>query len=790
MMISINKNWRFYLGDAPEAFQRDFDDKSWRAVTLPHDWSVEGPFSKEYSSGTGYLQGGTAWYRGRFFVPEKLKGKKLWVVFDGVYKNSQVWCNSYYLGKRASGYATFRYDLTDFIKFGEENVLSVKVAHEDISDSRWFTGSGIYRKVSLDIQDPLYFDEYGIIFGAKMQNNRTASITVKNHVVNETEEEASFTVVNCLMDQKEPLLRMELAMRLAPREKAVVVTKGILKNPKLWSADSPELYRLKSHIETDTGSYNEQVSKVGICEMRFDADEGFFVGGKSEKLRGVCVHHDAGCLGAAVHPNVWRRRLQKLKAMGCNAIRMSHNPHMPELYDLCDEMGFYVIDEAFDEWEGCKNKWTLGHNVYPPKHQGYAEDFPQWYEEDLRMLVRRGRNHPSILMWSIGNEIDYPNDPYCHPRFDTMTGNNDKNKPQSEKQYNPGKPNMQRLSKIAEKLAKIVRDEDETRPVTAAAAFPELSTYLGFIDPLDVVGYNYKEEFYAEDHKRFPDKPFLGSECVKSFAAWKAVRDNTYISGQFLWTGIDFLGEAYGWPVHGSGAGHLTLAGYEKSEYWYRQALWSENPVCNLVTARVNDGSMQTYEYDGRFERMWNYAGGEEVEVRCFTNNGVAELFMNGKSCGEKHTDDETGFCSWIVLYEAGEIRAVGVRAECKLETTGAPVALQLSCFEDDITADGESIAQIEIRVVDNAGRVVPTDSSMLYPTVEGAELIGIENGDLSDNLAYSERYRRAYRGRAILYIRSKKAGTATVRVRADFLKEAVFSIEMIDSKESDTLID
>lgn len=779
MVISINKNWRFHLGDEPEAFQTDYEDKGWRAVTLPHDWSVEGPFSKEYSSGTGYLQGGTAWYRGRFFVPEELRGKKIWVVFDGVYKNSQVWCNSYYLGKRAFGYATFRYDLTELIKFGEENILSVKVTHEDISDSRWFTGSGIYRKVTLDIQDALYFDEYGVVFGTELKDGRAASVTVKNHVVNETDQEAHIRVVNCLVDRDETVLQMETSVQLAPGEKGLVTAEGILENPRLWSADSPALYRLKSHIETDAGMFSEQENTVGIREMRFDADKGFFINGKNEKLKGVCVHHDAGCLGAAVHKNIWTRRLQKLKAMGCNAIRMSHNPHMPELYDLCDEMGFYVIDEAFDEWEGCKNKWSTGHNVYPPKHQGYAEDFPQWHEADLRTLVRRGRNHPSILMWSIGNEIDYPNDPYCHPSFDTMTGNNDKNKPQNEKQYNPGKPNMQRLSKIAEKLAEIVREEDATRPVTAAAAFPELSTYLGFIDPLDVVGYNYKEQFYAEDHKRFPDKPFLGSENGKSFEAWKAVRDNDYISGQFLWTGIDFLGEAYGWPVHGSSAGHLTLAGFEKTEYWYRQALWSETPVCNLVTARVNDGSMQAYEYDGSFERIWNYADSEEVEVRCFTNTGSAELYLNGRSLGEKHTDIETGFCSWTVPYEAGELCVKGKGAECSLETTGAPVALRLNSFEESLAADGESVAQIEIFVVDGAGRVVPADASMLYPTVEGAELLGIENGDLADNLAYSEKYRRAYRGRAILYIRANEEGIATVKVRSDFLKEGVLTVKV-----------
>jgi hypothetical protein len=306
------------------------------------------------------------------------------------------------------------------------------------------------------------------------------------------------------------------------------------------------------------------------------------------KFKGVCVHHDGGCLGAAMKKEVWRRRLELLKKSGCNAIRCSHNPHMPELYDLCDELGFMMMDEAFDEWENPKNKWSTGHNVYPPRHQGYYEDFPAWHEADLRTMVKRDRNHPSVIFYSIGNEIDYPNDPYCHPMFSEMTGNNDNNKPAAERQYDANKPNMERLSVLARELVAIVKDEDSSRPVTVAAAFPELSTRIGFIDEIDVVGYNYKEHLYAEDHKRFPEKTFLGSENGHSPEAWKIVEDNSYVCGQFIWTGIDYLGEAHGWPIRGSGAGFITTAGFAKDEFNERSKLWGGKGLSEEETDEVS----------------------------------------------------------------------------------------------------------------------------------------------------------------------------------------------------------
>lgn len=364
---TICDNWKFILKDEPEAYHKGFSDQTWDTVTLPHDWSVHYPFSREYSSGTGYVRGGTAWYRKHFTLPDELHGKKIFLRFDGVYKNSQVWINGYYLGKRPYGYTTFQYDISDFITTGEcENVIAVRVSREDLADSRWFTGSGITRKVSLLIYDTVFPLENGIFFTARNVDEEKAEIVVENEIASASAID-NMPIINRLYDT-EGVCVFEVAqsVTLKANESTTVINVGVMESPWLWSSEHPYLYTL----ETVAGDSVIHRQKVGIRSIMFDPDNGFFINGKSEILKGVCVHHDGGCLGAAMTKEVWRRRLHKLKQMGCNAIRMSHNPHMPELYELCDELGFYVIDEAFDEWEAPKNKWHIGHNVYPPKHYG------------------------------------------------------------------------------------------------------------------------------------------------------------------------------------------------------------------------------------------------------------------------------------------------------------------------------------------------------------------------------------------------------------------------------------
>ncbi len=765
MLTTLNKNWRFHLGDEPEAWQKDFDDGSWTGVTVPHDWAVTLPFSREHSSGTGYLPGGTGWYRLRFRLPDAHLGKKLWICFEGVYKNCQVWLNGNNLGKHAYGYTPFRFDISGLAAFGDvPNVLCVRVCHEDISDSRWFTGSGITRSVRLEVQEAVCFGEYGVYWTTPDVSRDSAAVRVGSVIVNTSPAPARAAVRHTLLDARgREVAMLQAPLDLAVGESKTVVLDGAVENPALWSPQEPNLYALISEILLDGQPYNRRETPVGIREARFCPDKGFFLNGQGMKIQGVCVHHDCGCLGAAVPKAAWRRRMEKLKDMGCNAIRMAHNPHAPELYELCDEMGFLVVDEAFDEWEGPKNKWSSGHNVYPPKHQGYAEDFPQWHDADLRAMVRRDRNHPSVILWSIGNEIDYPNDPYAHPMFTAMTGNNDSNKPEQERLYNSARPNMERISVIARRLAAIVKEEDDSRPVTAAASFPELSTHIGFLDALDVVGYNYKEQFYEQDHRRFPDKPILGSENGQHLAAWKAVTDHEYISGQFLWTGIDFLGEAHGWPIHGSMAGLLTLAGFEKPTFYFRKSLWSGQPMAQLVTTRVPLDKDKPWMRHMGDALSWNYVPGEEVTVRCFTNCPSVEIRLNGVTQGTYRLADyaQDGFISCTLAYEAGTLQAVataddGSLVVSQLMTACAPTALMAAADRTELTADGEDIAQIEVTVTDENGNWTPHASDMIHVSVEGSgTLLGIENGDQADNTEYSAPQRRAHCGRLLVFVRA-----------------------------------
>lgn len=783
-------NCRFHLGDEPDAWQAWYQDDTWEEVQLPHDWSVTLPFSREYSSGTGYLAGGIGWYRIPVAPNAAWKGKRIMIHFDGIYKNSRVWCNSTYLGERPNGYISFSYDITDCFRFDADNIISIYVDRREISDSRWFTGSGITRKVTLTVSEPIHPVPDGIFFHTPTVSDREASYIVENEIVNHSDDACTVTITNVLIRPDGNIADKTSSQAEIPAGQTVLVKNtGTVEAPALWCPDKPHLYTLNTYI-SDESPYLVHSTKVGIRSFLFDENKGFFLNGKSYIFKGVCVHHDAGCLGAAVLPAVWHRRLTKLKEMGCNAIRMSHNPHMPELYELCDSLGFFVMDEAFDEWEGPKNKWWQGHNVYPPKNQGYYTNFPVWHERDLKDMIRRDRNHPSVIMWSIGNEIDYPNDPYCHPSFATMTGNNDANKPENERMYNPGRPNAERLAVLSRHLCNIVKETDTTHPVTLAAAFPELSAKLGFIDPLDVVGFNYKEDLYEEHHQKFPDKPFLGSENSHTLSAWKAVTDKEYISGQFLWTGIDYLGEAHGWPVHGSQSGLLTLAGFEKPGYYRRQSLWSEKPVIHLVTIRETQSCKTSWgeSFDDALScefapasECWNYQPGERVVIKCYTNLEEAEILLNGRSLGIYQKDYNADCILLTADFEPGELRAQGTAGNAAavshtLYTTGNACQMKLEDYPCDLTDIGipssQRLHQIEVTLLDSSANRVYNDATLLKVTVENGTLLGIESGDLSDVTEYSASYRRAYRGQLIVYaVSDTNTENITIHIEGEGIK-------------------
>ena len=839
--IVLRENWKFYLekqtgkcvepqsggaGEFPRqevwgAWYKGYDDSGWEDVTVPHDWSVGLPFSQQYSSGTGYVAGGIGWYRVHFSLPEEYRGKSLKVVFDGVYKNSQVWCNSYYLGQRPYGYSAFAYDITHAASFGDaENVLCVKVTHTDIADSRWFTGSGITRKVTLVAEEAVHPAEYGVFFYAGQveadekdaaRSTGRAQIAVKHSTaVLEGYGETGAVRIRTILEDADGETVLTLEGQTVTGGECTLT--GVLEQAKLWSPEHPYLYTLRTWYalgREEQAYYLVDETQVGIRQAEFHPQKGFFLNGEEIKLKGVCVHHDGGALGAAMTAEVWQRRLLALKECGCNAIRCSHNPHMPELYELCDRLGFLVMDEAFDEWENAKNKWSRGHNVYPPVHQGYFEEFPQWHEADLRGMVDRDRNHPSVILWSIGNEIDYPNDPYCHPSFASMTGNNDEDKPAAERQYDANKPNALRLVAIADKLERIVRREDNTRPVTMALAYPELSAETGLLQGLDVVGYNYKEHLYEKDHGRFPEKPFLGSENSHSYTAWLAVRDQAFISGQFLWTGIDYLGEAKKWPVHGSPAGILTCAGEKKPEFYRRKSFWSKEPVLEIAARSLSEGTENWLPVKSH----WNYQEKEEILVKVFSNLPEVRLLLNGQALGRLAAYNGDGEYCFRVSYRPGTLTAEGygmpgtasadedTRTEpaaravsgdmpqtsalpgaavpvavSSLVTTGEAQALDCQVWRQPDVLTGKSweeasgepgyLYQLEIGLLDAQGNPVSWQERILTVEVEGAgELAGLENGNLADITPYRDNSRSTFRGRLLAFVRRRKPGEIRVKI-------------------------
>ena len=750
--IVLDTDWRFHYGDAPEAGAMAWDDSAWRQVTLPHDWAVEHPFDVCWASGTGYLPGGTGWYRKHFQLPEEDASRCVRLVFQGVYKHARIWINSNYLGQHAYGYTSFSFDISPYVRPGE-NVISVRAEHEDVADSRWYTGSGIDRHVLLTVTDPVAFREHGIFAVTEQEDAHTAVIRIRYDTTGA--EAVRFSLLTSSVK--------------AAAESTADGASGTLRltvaRPRRWSPEDPYLYTLRGETLKGGAVTDRETIPFGIRTAGFDADHGFFLNGEPLKIKGVCVHHDAGCLGAAVPKAVWRGRLEKLRAMGCNAIRTAHNPPDPDLLDLCDETGFLVMDEAFDEWEGCKNKWWQGHNVYPPKHYGYGEDFPEWHEKDLRSMVLRDRRHPSVVLWSIGNEIDYPNDPYVTPLFREAMGNNDANKPLAERLYDPRKPDAGRLSALARELTDIVHSLDDTRPVTSALSFPELSNRTGFADQLDLSGYNYREKFYDEDHKKYPGRVILGSENSHDPAAWWAVEDRDFIAGQFLWTGADFLGECRGWPVRISQAGMLDLAGFKKPLFYRRKALWTEEKFVKIAVGTGNG-------WEERFR--WEGKAGETKTVSVYTRLSRAELFLNSVSLGVRELKREDGCrLTWEVPYAPGTLTVRAEDCDDSLSTPGKAASIGL---EADVSYPGPlETVRVEIFLRDTEGRPA-ADEKIVCQTLGDMAILGIENGCPDDLTPYPERFRSTLEGRAVVYLRAGEGnGEAELHVRtASGLKASV----------------
>jgi beta-galactosidase len=762
--VLFNADWKFHLGDAPGSEQPRATDKPWRTLSLPHDWSIEGPYSQDWASATAFLPGGVGWYRKTFTVPAGFRHRKVFIYFDGVYKNSEVWLNGHSLGKRPSGFASFQYELTPFLSATGPNVLAVKVDHHEVADSRWYTGSGIYRNVYLLATAPVHIRPWGVAFTTPTVSTSAATGRVAVSFTNASGKAATVTVTSSLVDTKgQTIATAKQTVTTKAKADATASLTLPIKQPALWSVDHPNLYRLRTTLAVAGQPVDEVTEEVGVRSIRFDANQGFFLNGENLKLKGLCIHDDAGALGVAVPPEVWERRLKTLKAGGCNSLRMSHNPHADYLYRLCDRLGFLVMDEAFDEWEHGKNKWVAGWNVGTPAQFGAHEYFKEWGERDLRDMVLRNRNRPSIIMWSIGNEIDYPNDPYTHEVLNT--GRN----PQIYgKGYLPNHPPASEMGPIARRLAAVARQADSSRPITAALAGVVMSNFTDYPAALDLVGYNYQEFRYPEDHKQYPNRIIYGSENGMARDAWAAVDSNAYVSAQYLWTGIDYLGEAGKWPQRANGAGLLDMAGFPKPEYYLRQSLWTSAPMLYLVAAEAPAAGAAP----GRRPRgtaTWNWPTASQIRVTAYTTNEATELFLNGQSLGRKTGRQPT----WDVPYVAGELSARGYRnnkavSEIKLKTASAPAALQLTPDRRTLPAKTQGLAQIAVQVVDQAGTLVPDAATEITVTLTGpARLLGIENGDLANHDSPTAPRHQVHQGRLLLYVQATGPGPIRVALAA-----------------------
>lgn len=606
----FNEDWLFRLTDDSTIVNPAFNDSEWRKLRLPHDWSIEGQLSPSLASCTGYLPGGIGWYRKHFKITDD--APRHYIYFEGVYNRSEVYLNGHLLGKRPNGYISFLYDMTPYLKEGD-NVLSVRVDHSRYADSRWYTGSGIYRDVWLIAAPEIHLAQWGTSWHATSLTNRQATIAVdmevQKHIATNDRLELSATLYDAVGKQV-----AQRRTRVSDGKEGITKENLTLKitNPHRWNLDDPYLYTLKTELLSNGQRIDGCETKVGLRTLKFDPNKGFAFNDNWMKVKGVCLHHDAGVLGAVVPPEVWERRLNNLKEIGVNAIRMSHNPQAPVVYDLCDRLGLLIMDEASDEWEFPKRKWVKGWNKGEPAYDGSFDFFEEWIEQDVTDMVRRDRNHPSIFMWSIGNEVDYPNDPYSHPILDGSTIN----QPMFGG-YKPDAPDAMRIGKIAKRLAACVRAVDTSRPVTGALAGVVMSNQTEYPEAIDVVGYNYTENRYDEDHATYPNRVIYGSENGSGLEAWYAVKDKEFIFGQFIWTGTDYLGESGAWPSRGLYTGLLDFGSFPKPRGHFRASLWCEKPVTYVGTYPIPDrfkNSRRTFLSPDAWD-IWNYDPGQEIRV-------------------------------------------------------------------------------------------------------------------------------------------------------------------------------
>lgn len=806
----FNFDWRFTLGDADEYALADYDDSAWRELHLPHDWSIEGEFSKDNPStpAGGALPGGIGWYRKSFISPQ-LDGRVVTVEFDGIFMNSSVYVNGKLVGYRPYGYSSLCYDITPYLNpEGERNIIAVRCDNSEQPNSRWYAGCGIYRNVRLVTTSQLFVEYCGSYITTPHIQAEEAIIESVITVTNKSDKEQIFTLRNTILDSDgKQCGQREQSQSIAAGDSVEITMDMAVANPILWDVDNPYLYSLQSEIIADNKICDRYDTTFGIRSFEFSADTGFWLNGRNIKLKGVCMHHDMGALGTAVHRRALERQLDILESFGVNAIRTSHNPPTPELLDMCDQRGILVMDEAFDMWRRAKTQYD------------YARFFDEWHERDLVDFIKRDRNHPSIIMWSVGNEILEQWDSQEQQSLDDLPAEQrnllmnflaeNASGDISEADLNPN-------VLLTRHIVATLKEYDNTRPVTAGCNETRPFNNLLRSGAIDIVGFNYHEKDYDSVKIWYPDMPFIGSETASALnsrgfylnpsnqihvvparwdlpydtdhhqcsaydnsrapwatlheEAWTVVRDRDYCAGTFVWTGFDYIGEPtpYSWPSRSSYFGIVDLCGFPKDCYYMYRSEWTEEPTLHLFP-------------------HWNWSEGDKIDMWVYYNCAdEVELLLNGRSLGRSSKTDTRLHALWEgVEFEAGEITAIGYKDGKEVmrhtrHTSGEPATITLTADRELIEADGYDLSYITIDCYDNEGRFVPTAMNQLYFEVTGAgELIGVDNGNAAGSESLKGDKMKLFNGKALAIIRSlrNKKGEIILHVKGDGVADASITI-------------
>src|SRR5450432_1201904 len=767
--ILFDDDWRFFRGDTVNAELENFDDASWRQLQVPHDWSIEevpgtnSPFNPDVGNGVsiGFTTGGTGWYRKSFKISSQQKNRKIFIEFDGVYMNADVWLNGVHLGSHPYGYTSFWYDISDKIKFDTKNIIAVRVRNEGAT-SRWYAGSGINRHVWLREMGPVHIEQWGTSITTSDVSAASAKVYTATKVLNETNRLQEVDLLITIVNAKGIKVNQTKSTTLIQPGSSFEFTQIIqLENPQRWSVESPVLYTSVAEIIYDKKISDRTETKFGIRSISFDAKNGFLVNGTSLKLKGACFHVDNGPLGTKSFDWAEERKVALLKASGFNAIRCSHNPPTTAFLRACDRLGMLVIDEAFDMWADGKD--DSDYHVY----------FNEWWQKDLESMILRDRNHPSIIMWSIGNEIP------------------DKDKPA--------------VAEMAAKLSVYVRKLDTTRPVTAAVNSVSEKTDPYF-SALDICGYNYARGNYVSDHDRKPERIIFCSESypLQAFDYWMGVIDHPWVIGDFVWTGFDYIGEAsIGWlgypqektfyPWNLAYCGDIDICGWKRPQSYYRDVLWKKNQLSVFVkppqpsfAINPKKESWSIWNWDD-VVACWNWKGNEDkpLEINIYSSCQAVELFLNGKSLGKKQTNRSSKFMAvYQVPYQKGILKAVGYKGSKQintaiLQTAGEPVRVKLSADKIKLKANTEDISYVTVELLDENGYRNTKAEDLVHFTIAGpGEIAGVGNANPTSIESYQLPQRKAWQGRCMVVIKSTgKTGNIVVKATAEGLPAAVITI-------------